>query len=158
MLCIVYIVFASMMILLVFFFFKQKTAYEMRISDWTSDVCSSDLGDGACADVGMGANLGVAEVGEVVGLGAFAEHGVFHLDEIADPRTLLEHGAGAQAGIGADRSAAFERRAFGVRERADHPVVGNVHAVAEDLVGSDGDITAAQRGREAVRVSVCQDG
>src|SRR3546814_9781512 len=29
----------------VFFFFKQKTAYEMRISDWSSDVCSSDLND-----------------------------------------------------------------------------------------------------------------
>src|SRR3546814_961600 len=29
----------------VFFFFKQKTAYEMRISDWSSDVCSSDLID-----------------------------------------------------------------------------------------------------------------
>src|SRR3546814_5747109 len=29
-----------------FFFFKQKTAYEMRISDWSSDVCSSDLSDG----------------------------------------------------------------------------------------------------------------
>src|SRR3546814_20671861 len=28
-----------------FFFFKQKTAYEMRISDWSSDVCSSDLSD-----------------------------------------------------------------------------------------------------------------
>src|SRR3546814_8722711 len=28
-----------------FFCFKQKTAYEMRISDWSSDVCSSDLGD-----------------------------------------------------------------------------------------------------------------
>src|SRR3546814_2254937 len=28
-----------------FFFFKQKTAYEMRISDWSSDVCSSDLLD-----------------------------------------------------------------------------------------------------------------
>src|SRR3546814_4638874 len=28
-----------------FFFFKQKTAYEMRISDWSSDVCSSDLAD-----------------------------------------------------------------------------------------------------------------
>src|SRR3546814_4221890 len=27
------------------FFFKQKTAYELRISDWISDVCSSDLGD-----------------------------------------------------------------------------------------------------------------
>src|SRR3546814_10644269 len=29
------------------FFFKQKTAYEMRISDWSSDVCSSDLGGDA---------------------------------------------------------------------------------------------------------------
>src|SRR3546814_10452168 len=32
--------------LVYFFFFKQKTAYEMRISDWSSDVCSSDLVDG----------------------------------------------------------------------------------------------------------------
>src|SRR3546814_9491093 len=31
--------------LVFFFFFKQKTAYEMRISDWSSDVCSSDLRD-----------------------------------------------------------------------------------------------------------------
>src|SRR3546814_5446224 len=31
---------------LLFFFFKQKTAYELRISDWSSDVCSSDLLDG----------------------------------------------------------------------------------------------------------------
>src|SRR3546814_6153479 len=30
-------------VLFCFFFFKQKTAYEMRISDWSSDVCSSDL-------------------------------------------------------------------------------------------------------------------
>src|SRR3546814_5495337 len=30
-------------VLFFFFFFKQKTAYEMRISDWSSDVCSSDL-------------------------------------------------------------------------------------------------------------------
>src|SRR3546814_10267387 len=30
-------------VLITFFFFKQKTAYEMRISDWSSDVCSSDL-------------------------------------------------------------------------------------------------------------------
>src|SRR3546814_13236007 len=32
-----------------FFFFKQKTAYEVRISDWSSDVCSSDLPDAAAA-------------------------------------------------------------------------------------------------------------
>src|SRR3546814_10314617 len=33
------------MSLCLFFFFKQKTAYEMRISDWSSDVCSSDLSE-----------------------------------------------------------------------------------------------------------------
>src|SRR3546814_3662915 len=32
-----------------FFFFKQKTAYELRISDWSSDVCSSDLPLEVCA-------------------------------------------------------------------------------------------------------------
>src|SRR3546814_4101761 len=32
-----------MFLVVLFFFFKQKTAYEMRISDWSSDVCSSDL-------------------------------------------------------------------------------------------------------------------
>src|SRR3546814_8967740 len=33
----------TMMTFAIFFFFKQKTAYEMRICDWSSDVCSSDL-------------------------------------------------------------------------------------------------------------------
>src|SRR3546814_6074209 len=36
-----------------FFFFKQKTAYEMRISDWSSDVCSSDLVDHGVFHVGL---------------------------------------------------------------------------------------------------------
>src|SRR3546814_4987352 len=36
--------FVSVVVFIVVFFFKQKTAYEMRISDWSSDVCSSDLG------------------------------------------------------------------------------------------------------------------
>src|SRR3546814_1988573 len=35
--------FDIMLFVFFFFFFKQKTAYEMRISDWSSDVCSSDL-------------------------------------------------------------------------------------------------------------------
>src|SRR3546814_9810048 len=39
-LCLLSILHVSLML---FFFFKQKTAYEMRISDWSSDVCSSDL-------------------------------------------------------------------------------------------------------------------
>src|SRR3546814_4965772 len=44
----------------VFFFFKQKTAYEMRISDWSSDVCSSDLVEGD-----RQAGLAAAEIGPV---------------------------------------------------------------------------------------------
>src|SRR3546814_6312810 len=40
------------MCLLVVFFFKQKTAYEMRISDWSSDVCSSDLSESRQAGPG----------------------------------------------------------------------------------------------------------
>src|SRR3546814_1392974 len=42
-----------------FFFFKQKTAYEMRISDWSSDVCSSDLDEAA---VGLRPHAGDGQV------------------------------------------------------------------------------------------------
>src|SRR3546814_3526611 len=47
--------------LVFFFFFKQKTAYEMRISDWSSDVCSSDLNTRLHKVVESGA----AEIGQV---------------------------------------------------------------------------------------------
>src|SRR3546814_9093817 len=43
-------------VMLFIFFFKQKTAYEMRISDWSSDVCSSDL-RGNPRDHTVGADL-----------------------------------------------------------------------------------------------------
>src|SRR3546814_4513511 len=42
-LTLVHIIIHTVLSVIVFFFFKQKTAYEMRISDWSSDVCSSDL-------------------------------------------------------------------------------------------------------------------
>src|SRR3546814_1485556 len=72
---------------LFFFFFKQKTAYEMRISDWSSDVCSSDLqGDGVGA---LRAQAGGVLVDRVV--------------ELA--RDALDIGAGR----GADRLAAAQR-------------------------------------------------
>src|SRR3546814_1652289 len=47
---------------IVFFFFKQKTAYEMRISDWSSDVCSSDLEAGQHAEADDGRPDDVAGV------------------------------------------------------------------------------------------------
>src|SRR3546814_6304984 len=54
--------FSCVSVVLCVFFFKQKTAYEMRISDWSSDVCSSDLDVvRSClddeADVGVGVKL-----------------------------------------------------------------------------------------------------
>src|SRR3546814_8399936 len=53
-----------------FFFFKQKTAYEMRISDWSSDVCSSDLKiAGAALDEAPGKALGkIAEQWRHIGI------------------------------------------------------------------------------------------
>src|SRR3546814_5393559 len=44
-----------------FFFFKQKTAYDMRISDWSSDVCSSDLMGRNIASRGRSARGPVAD-------------------------------------------------------------------------------------------------
>src|SRR3546814_1634192 len=43
---------------LMMFFFKQKTAYEMRISDWSSDVCSSDLRDILVLDFACDTRIG----------------------------------------------------------------------------------------------------
>src|SRR3546814_4857823 len=42
------------------FFFKQKTAYDMRISDWSSDVCSSDLQQRRATQIGCIERLGIA--------------------------------------------------------------------------------------------------
>src|SRR3546814_14793723 len=59
------------------FFFKQKTAYEMRISDWSSDVCSSDL------DLILGANAVQQPVGERL-TGYAQRRAVLHQSHIVD--------------------------------------------------------------------------
>src|SRR3546814_19756948 len=50
------------MMLMVIFFFKHKTAYEVRISDWSSDVCSSDLPACGVGAVGIDDQAGVDDV------------------------------------------------------------------------------------------------
>src|SRR3546814_1651698 len=84
--------------MLLFFFFKQKTAYEMRISDWSSDVCSSDLlpALGASGDVTRsrtpGSTIGIPEAGAItdtryaIGVGVTG----FELDFWVGVRTLSE--------------------------------------------------------------------
>src|SRR3546814_2180047 len=59
-----------------FFFFKQKTAYEMRISDWSSDVCSSDLSQRRRG--------GHAALGGFRGLGANGRIGTFACHALPD--------------------------------------------------------------------------
>src|SRR3546814_3646694 len=54
------------MLCIVFFFFKQKTAYEMRISDWSSDVCSSDLSANTAK---IFANQEIADLIQALGCG-----------------------------------------------------------------------------------------
>src|SRR3546814_12117377 len=69
---------------LTFFFFKQKTAYEMRISDWSSDVCSSDLEDHKAPVVAVNVWYHVGSKDEPAGLHGFAhlfEHLMFNGSE-----------------------------------------------------------------------------
>src|SRR3546814_2800812 len=83
-----------------FFFFKQKTAYEMRISDWSSDVCSSDLvggrgGPGPLRLAGLG-NQFIDRVDRDLHL-LVAEH---HRAEHHVFRQLLGFGFDHQHGVG----------------------------------------------------------
>src|SRR3546814_2669751 len=81
------------------FFVKQKTAYEMRISDWSSDVCSSDL---------PGEGKTFSAVNLALSLAVEADHDVLLIDaDIAKPSVLdalgLEDGPGLMDAL-ADRS------------------------------------------------------
>src|SRR3546814_13358595 len=77
-----------------FFFFKQKPAYEMRISDWSSDVCSSDL----AAAIFAGASEKVRERRQFLERGKLVDHAIetalligFQAHDRAD-RALEPHG------------------------------------------------------------------
>src|SRR3546814_19579266 len=99
-----------------FFFFKQKTAYEMRISDWSSDVCSSDLPGRAEQQ------LGDADI-----LRAVDRFLVDHRDRRRD---LIEHQRRARAGDG---------DAIGVgRDRKRGRVLGKGLRSEERRVGKEG--------------------
>src|SRR3546814_12221413 len=66
------------MLCALFFFFKQKTAYEMRISDWSSDVCSSDLLLGNMRVGGTQPPYSPASEPRREPVGEFVDRGVLH--------------------------------------------------------------------------------
>src|SRR3546814_5262916 len=77
-----------------FVFFKQKTAYEMRISDWSSDVCSSDLHGMTFGIVGHGVHAVVHGRDGVLELGVRLHHMVaFHEGFHRDLPVSWKHGA-----------------------------------------------------------------
>src|SRR3546814_10441419 len=83
--------------LVFFFFFKQKTAYEMRISDWSSDVCSSDLdaehvGDHVRVGIGTGLDRRGVRANALrerrrVGLARMREQALGDVEQLGHPDT-----------------------------------------------------------------------
>src|SRR3546814_3907533 len=79
-----------------FFFFKQKTAYEMRISDWSSDVCSSDLTTAALSSAGSNAEacvyrrLPAGTAVKALGLDRWIDADRLELSQLADREDLPE--------------------------------------------------------------------
>src|SRR3546814_17572670 len=88
-----------------FFFFKQKTAYEMRISDWSSDVCSSDLGPYRRRPISMAAAR-MSDLGDAV----YRERAA----------AQAERGGAARQGEAYRGAAVRPLRRRTVQHRADH--------------------------------------
>src|SRR3546814_3061776 len=86
-----------------FFFFKQKTAYEMRISDWSSDVCSSDL----CGNSWREGQAGTAGYKSMTRIGSPREsrdpssiaHGRRHYLRVSDVATSATRAASGSRGM-----------------------------------------------------------
>src|SRR3546814_1058553 len=91
-------------------FYKQKTAYEMRISDWSSDVCSSDLFAARQHPLGGGVQVG-AELGE---RGHFPVLGQLALDRPGRGLHRLDLSRGSHP---ADADADVHRRADALEDR-----------------------------------------
>src|SRR3546814_13130472 len=100
-----------------FFFFKQKTAYEMRISDWSSDVCSSDLHGQAqvpAVPIGLGFAIDRNRT-EAAALGG-TEHARQRAFSLAQGEVkLVAHGANPRV-VGQGRLRMAQRRGAGRAE------------------------------------------
>src|SRR3546814_8666050 len=123
------------MLFIFFFFFKQKTAYEMRISDWSSDVCSSDLRaeDGAVARRTRGRGRDVPEARSARRSARDRSpplgQGADRFSRAGNERTQLWRGSiGRLGGDGADRPARRAKcRPVVGRRRRNGPQIGRAH-------------------------------
>src|SRR3546814_17262933 len=132
------------MIMILLFFFKQKTAYDVRISDWSSDVCSSDL-------VGVGLRFLDARIARDHEVGRRApafefekERGAVDTDAIGQDDGLwridtdiIERTCGNGAGLGRDGGEiAHGDLPMGLsRDFARSPLLSEESSVVEESVG-----------------------
>src|SRR3546814_7982277 len=102
------------------FFFKQKTAYEMRISDWSSDVCSSDLDN-----VLHSAEKSVAEFGDKV--------------SAAERKAIEDDIAALKAALGNDDADAIRAKVDALQQSSMKLGEAMYKAQQEDAAAADGD-------------------
>src|SRR3546814_3061398 len=117
----------------VLFFFKQKTAYEMRISDWSSDVCSSDLPDIDAVPPGPEHRC------------RRARRAVRHIDGLEEPAA----GDAEHARLPQDQPGGFRHLLFGV-ELEDAAAVGGRRVCLDDAGAAYFDDQRGQIGKAHV--------
>src|SRR3546814_351310 len=132
------------MLRVMFFFFKQKTAYEMRISDWSSDVCSSDLLDPQLQFDG--------KPGEAMPVGDISADGAdIAQNDGEDPEAATPVDAGAEAGTdetgaGAPENDNDENADDGARDTTDSTEDAEPDASHTDALDANNPETAAADG------------
>src|SRR3546814_18502563 len=142
-----------------FFFFKQKTAYDMRISDWSSDVCSSDLravrnplrDGGSPVSVGVGGSTGSYGSGLGLGIG---------INLSGKPKAIVITELNVQIKRRADATVIWEGRAITeAKENAPAAQPGLAAAqlagaLFKDFPGVSGRTITVKKGRATCREKV----
>src|SRR3546814_14996965 len=110
-------------VLLLFLFFKQKTAYEMRISDWSSDVCSSDLDT---VELGRTAGTETAMTDEDVA----PEQGEMAITRTGDRLRLAREEAGLSLADVAPRTRITKRHLAAIAKSAFSELTGRTYGTS----------------------------
>src|SRR5215468_4636916 len=98
--------------------------------------------DGSGPDIGARADASIADIGEMIGLGAGVEPRLLYLDEIADVNVGVEICAGSQPREWPDPRTATHMGTFKMGKRTDERAILDRHAGSEHHIGLDRDVTA----------------
>src|SRR3546814_9596925 len=119
--------------MVLFFFFKQKTAYEMRISDWSSDVCSSDLAADRILRLTLGTIAAFPELERQIAAIGFGAQRHASGKEVAVAIIVARARIGKWRQLGTQLHARRRARALAVHENS--ALVGEKRDAQPDAVG-----------------------